>query len=829
LSDLWKVLGHDRVAADVAKALAAGNGIVLLEGPPGIGKSGLAQGIAEVWESSDGSVVLTEGDSFRSDVAYYPLSFTMAQLQPRWRSLGSTAADVARAGETLAGTAGIITATIQALVRARRAHGGKRTLLLEHAEQDILVKLERLSKKGPPLLVADNLHWWDSRSLEFLSRLRTAAMRDAFPFLADLRVLAVQTPEPFQALANPATHEALLATADTSRFELERIPRETFGDVLVALGAPSKPSEEVTEVLHALTGGHLVLARRCATLLAEGDVAPLLETTDFEEFRAKLLSARIRSLGEFGKQAEALLRVAAVWGLTFHRDEVMCVTEGGEVETARLLRYCRDEEVVRLSNGQATFVHELLRQYFLSLATDDKAGVHERMSDCLRRRRPAEYDLRCVNALDAEQKREAAAFGVQAAMQRQREGRSWIDLPRAILEAIERGGMTPIVADAAAALEHLREYRFRECLNTLDALPHKAPKRLRAERDYLRAMTLMSTRSENDRAAARSILSAWKDYQDEEPELWTRLMQLLLYGLCHVRDKAPGLELEARLTQFLTDRVDYDPAAEDALYTLDRCSSGLYPADVSVVRIGEAVKHFGPGEGQTLVRRPVEYYRCLVNLGAAWISNGEYEKSRAVHRDIERLVEGYITGVFPRVDLPRMNQLLAEYRAGVVDAAGAAARQAKIAASPAVANDPFYPNNALAVYLALAGRHDEALAIFDEIDGRLSGSRADPEPSMIYLIRANRCMTRLVAGAVEGLAAEWDALAPVVESISYPSRGVYVRRHELLARVIAEGAPNSASALDECLIVRHPDEVGPLWKDYGHAFMLPSVEIWREN
>ena len=127
-------------------------------------------------------------------------------------------------------------------------------------------------------------------------------------------------------------------------------------------------------------------------------------------------------------------------------------------------------------------------------------------------------------------------------------------------------------------------------------------------------MCLMSTRSEDDRARGRAILEAWDGLVEEEPELGIRLMQLLLYGLTHLQDKEPGRRFEGRLRQVLIDRVGFDPAAKDALYTLDRCAASLYQPDIAVVRNQEAAERFGPVPGQAVLRRPLEYYRCLVNL-----------------------------------------------------------------------------------------------------------------------------------------------------------------------------------------------------------------------
>jgi tetratricopeptide (TPR) repeat protein len=296
-----------------------------------------------------------------------------------------------------------------------------------------------------------------------------------------------------------------------------------------------------------------------------------------------------------------------------------------------------------------------------------------------------------------------------------------------------------------------------------------------------------------------------------------------------LRDKEPGWALEAKIRQALVERVSFDIAAKDALYVLDRCSGGLYLTDVALVRNREAAAYFGPAEGQALLRRPVEYYRSLVNLGASLICNARYEEARDVYEKVGTLVGDYDDGVFPRIDYPRMNGLLAEYRMGVVQADEAAERQRDITISCAVADDPFYVENALAVYLALAGLHDDALAIFDRLDSVLTRSRREPEPSMTYLIRSNRCATRFVSGDVQSSQDEWASLAVLVDRIAYTSRPMYVRRHELLARVIGEGARLSASAFDEALLVRYPEEFGPLWDSFGRGFTLPAIEFWREN
>jgi hypothetical protein len=829
VADLWKVLGYDEIAGDIAHALDASAGIKVLEGPPGVGKSWLARGIGALWEHGGGSTVVAQGDSTMSDIDLYPFGFAMAGLPSGWARVAPAAEGVAKVAETLLGTAGIITTIIQGLAATRQGLRHRRTIFLGEREQEVLYDLERLSRKKPILLSADNLHWWDRASLNLLRMLYDPRMYAALPFLIGARVLAVQTPPPYQQVANPDAHEALLSTEGTTRLELRRIPREGFADVLVALGATPRPSSQVTDAVYSLSGGHLALARRASVRLAAGEAQEFLAAAHTDAFVRMLLSDRIRSLGDLGKKAVDLLQVAAALGLTFRRDELVCASDGGDTETSRLLRLCRDEELLELSDGIGRFVHDLYRGYFLEAGDLDSVGIHERLSDCLRVLRPAEYDLRCLNAIAAERAIEAGTFGVLMALQRQREGRPSNELPQEIVEIVRAGGMRTLVDRFASALTDLKSYRFGECLAGLDRLPRDMTKPLQAEADYLRAMCLMSTRSEVDRGEGRALLATWSGYEDEEPELGCRLARLRLYGLAMMVDKQPARELEGRIRQLLIERVSFDVSARDELYAMDRCAGSLYWPDISLVRNREAAAHFGPVEDEAVIRRPVEYYRCLVNLGSSLISNARYDEARHVYDDVERLVAAYPDGVFPRPDYPRMNLLLAQYRAGEVDAPSAVDRQRAIATSLKSESDPFYVDNALAVYLALAGSATDAVDIFDGLEATLVGDRRDPEPSMVYLIGANRCGARFLSGDVPAAQAEWDALTGVVNRIAYPIQPILLRRHELLAEVFATAGAMSPRDFDEYLVVHSPDEFGPLWNNFGRGFRMPEVEFWREN
>jgi hypothetical protein len=827
VKSLWELLGYDRVAEEIAMALSGRVPVSLIEGPPGIGKSWLARGIGELWVEGGGSVVLAEGDALKRDASLHPFDTAMSGLPRAWRSVAPTVAGVAMAGEALLGTGGLITSTIKALAASGSARRREKAVLLDVSEQAVLHAVERLAKDRPMLLIADNLHWWDRASIVLLARLTGEPMARSFPFLQRMRILAVETSEPYQSIAHVDAHDTLITPSCSKRFPLQRVPRDGFESVLEALGATPSPPSEIADLIYSFSGGHLALASRCASRIAEGDTASFTDAANAQEFIGALLTERIRSLGESGREAVELLKLAAVVGRAFRVQEVSCVSGQEQAATRRVLRYCQSEGIIEAGTGSDRFVHDLYRQHFLELAARARSEIHARLGECLRELRPGDYELRCLNAIEGDEHEEAARLAVQLAIQRKRDGSDRDDLPALIADVIDDADMAEVVRRFEEAIEALSEYRFDDCFENLDLMPRRIGRPLAAEADYLRAMCLMSTRSEVDRATARATLDAWDGYEGEEPELGTRLMVLLLYGLFHVRDKSAGWELEGRLQRALSGRAPFDQSAEDALCTLDRCSGGLHPVDVALRRCRRSARHFGPRPGVATFRRPLEYYRCQVNLVANLIGCAEYEEAAQKHVELDTFLVGFDVGTFPRVEYARMNGVLADYRRGAIDATEAVDRQREVATS-AASGDPFYPDNALAVYLALAGEYANAVPILDRLDGMLAQSRSEPEPSMVYLIRSNRCAIRYVMGDSE-MDAEWRSLTAIAEANNYVDRDATLLRHTLLADVLAAGTKLTAVEFDEFLPKHRPGEFGPFWNHAGLGFMLPAIEFWREN
>lgn len=823
MDSLAALLGHDAVAAEIGAALRADRRIKVLQGPPGAGKTWIVKALGGAWEDAGGCALVATGDALQRDTPLYPLNFALAALAPAWRSVGSELAQAGTAGERLGGSAGVLTATIQTALKLRPSRVRARKLYIGQVEQTILFDLGRLAKGRPILLICDNLHWWDAQSIQFLGRLREDRMAEAFPHLGDLRVVGAQTLAAYQAPSDPQALTALLRADETTYFNVNRPSRIGFDQVLVKLGAPLDEVGEVADALYGLTGGHLALAARCATV--NRPLRQLVDgAADDQQFVRELLGERLHALGSAGQRCLGLLQVAATLGLSFRRHELVCASGEEASDAAQLLHTCRSEDLIELIDGRGAFIHEVFRQHFLNLAAGDSVRLHQAIGSCLRRLRPDEYEARCLHALGADDDRAAAVLAALAAWQRIRHGLRPDGLPAYARSALEAGSLDSAVETLRRAMQAQNHGDQVSCIELLDALPH-LPKPLTAEADILRAGCLIETRNETNRLRAIELLNAWDGYESEEPELGLRLQNEKLYALSLDLDQSAARGLELRMRDVLLARDEFDPSANEVLHIHDRCSGRVDPPEKSLARVERAVAYFSPPSDDIPARRPIELYWALSNLIAKQITNVRYADAVETSARLDRLIGDYADGTFPRLDFPRSNATLANFRAGVFGAEEARARQDDLVRSINGADDPFYAENALAVYELLSGRPADALARFASLHDRLS-RREHPVASLAYLIGANWCAARFVTGDLDMARHEWCKLTEVVDRIPYAIRPFLTRRHLLLEKVMATAdRPLSAAEFDECLLDR--PEVGPQWDQLGRGFRLPEVEWWH--
>lgn len=324
---------HKRLDA----AATGRGGVLLLEGPAGVGKSALLRELATLARAADVRALGAIGGELERE---YPFGMVRQLLEPELR-----AASPERRERLLSGAAAVAAPLVGATAQEDAGADGSFATL-----HGLYWLVAALSDEQPLLLVLDDAHWADAASLRFVDFL---ARR-----VAELPLLVALGVRPRE----PGSETDLLdAIADGDHAVAVRpgpLSPAAVG-ALVADRLGPRAGEGVATAAFTATGGNPLLLRELVATLAEDDeklsaadveaAVPSSVTRSVQRRLARLpaaaqqVAAALATLGDRG--ADGLLALAC--GL-----DATAVAEG--------LEALRDVQLVE--PGAARFLHPLVRQ-----------------------------------------------------------------------------------------------------------------------------------------------------------------------------------------------------------------------------------------------------------------------------------------------------------------------------------------------------------------------------------------------------------------------------------------------------------------------------------
>lgn len=190
----------------------------------------------------------------------------------------------------------------------------------------LLALLKTCSKKGPLVLILEDIHWFDPLSWELTVQVAVAAIRNRVPLLLVLVMRPLEN-------VTMRTEAVLLAALDeTEHIRLDSLPPdETLTLAVQRLGLTANElPEAVAELVRSRAGGNPFFAEELfytlhdngfITFKAVGDQLRCLISDDLDR-AAQTLPATIQStvlsrLDQLSPEKQLMLRVAAVIGHTF--------------------------------------------------------------------------------------------------------------------------------------------------------------------------------------------------------------------------------------------------------------------------------------------------------------------------------------------------------------------------------------------------------------------------------------------------------------------------------------------------------------------------------
>jgi len=559
----------ERISRALADAVDGMGGVLLVEGPAGIGKTTLALAAGAQGRSRGARVLRAAGRELERD---FPYGVVQQLFDPVLRAAGR------KDRERLLEGAGGAAAALHLSSAGPEGVSGSEFATLH----GLYWLVANLSDDGPLLLLVDDAHWSDVASLRFLAFLA--------PRLVELPVL-------------------LLLCARPDEWEPERLFAGTASDVASRPLTPLPLSveacaafvsdhfrEHVDEAFgaacHRATGGNPFLLRALLDELADDGVAPCAESAEAVLAMGPRVVTRsiVARLGTLSEAARPLAAALAVLGDGASIEELAALAglSGGEVrraagELARVSILSHDEPF--------RVAHPIIRNaVYGDLAADERDRLHRHAARLLDGAGAApERIVAQLLAVDPAGDRQVCATLRRAAGVARSAGASdsaVAYLRRALAEPcpedqraellVELGGAERLV-DGRAAITHLRQalelttdsVRYAEIATQLAwalimaarteeavATAERALSRLGdQERDLrrrLEATILLASHHDLAQAAACERVVARLGAVQHEQGLGARRVQALLLTAEH-RGEAPAAEVAAQAERLLAD------------------------------------------------------------------------------------------------------------------------------------------------------------------------------------------------------------------------------------------------------------------------------------
>lgn len=840
---IWKLTRNDRLIGEISGfLLEEGSRVALLEGSRGRGKSFLGKTLGTLWSERGGVALLAEGDRVMAEREYFPFSQPHLRLDETWKYF-SAATQIVDMILPLLAVYGLTSQGIVNLFRRMKVASLQASVTgLSSRELEILARMDAAARKKPILLIADNVHWWDQASLEFLYLLlRAFCDADVVSPLA-FNVLLILTNEDEQ----PAVHGDLLRRTVLPfvgrSWRVGELERVDLAEALKALRlGKSISNERVLDSIWRRCGSHLPSLAMIAQML---DRHP----DKVDEEAVKIVDGHLIDLQlkhpDVTREVLETIRCAAILGRNFVKGEIICLTRRDPEALDEELRLAEDINLVETFEGMYSFTHDDWKIKVFEDAERAKPELYRRLAQCLRNHRAGDYLLRHFAEFEAGRTRPAAELLAAALVQRLRQAveASALQAGDADQPGDFGGILTGTRKDLLAQTEldsfvcGISEgYRLflsgnidRAMRVVEDLSPSADMILLKAEVDYLYALILLEYRAQTERNQVRHLLARWKSFWDNEPEAGLRLRLLYLYTLALDKGNENNQEVFDEIEEFCARNVENEYGEKNAailseLHILYRMAPAHFDRPIAIRRIKDAVHFFGPERHDELPRRADEYFRALTNLGSNEVALGRYEEARET---LETALD--VSRNFPAIHCidpgyAMNNRVIGAYRSGEVQVDVLV----QTLRGPALQSPRFDMLLTLNFASAanISGDHRQTEAALRRVDEVVAGRRSN-EPFDMYILEMTRAVWSFHDAGVRPTSEEWGRLRGLAERIPYPTGRYFLTRHDMLLALFDAVEPGAHADFEKGLEVYFPEQCAGLDAYYTRGNLLIVIEYW---
>lgn len=802
---------------NIVDKIQEGSRYVLIKGKSGSGKSFALNHLESKLAGNQYHVVIFDGDYQYDDREYYPFKKTLFSSGNSKKEL--IAGGAAEVSQQIPVAGNLISYIIKSFVATKAT---SHNLLLNDEEQNILAKLRQILKKSYVVLIFDNIHWWDRRSLQFLKLLLTNKSILNLNKLSNFTMI-------FSITTNQSTLHADLLEDIIVKLNYEEIIFPTVGLIefknTLFNTTLQNFSDTQINLLFNLVNGHLQVLFEVINEINNHDFDFNATYENNKKYLSSVLEKRLKEYNANSIQILKTLEYASIIGITFSIYELRNITKSTETEIKKIIA-----ETSKLTITQRTeecdyikFAHDIIREIFKTKVEKYHTEYYHSLALCIKEIKPDQYLRRaryCIKCFDTEDA--VILYMLEAVKQIRLYGKN--------LDSIYEE-MNPIITpmhreylklmQEAYSLYSKKEYK--KTSSKLNLILDIFPIELLAERDILKIRCFSKTIASDE---IRNVITKSNDIRKNntfngEKDIWERYSQVVMIAYAHLGEIDLAREIESDILQSLSQRINYDDTANKRLYIIKRVANSIHNIDVSAVFVKDAFDYFG--NSLYGIRDIKQYYICLGNYTTILINQGDFEKAYNIASQGFEIERNNKDIDFPRIQLIRNNYILSGYLSGNLNEDTCIRLYEDMLSGIDIISERLFYNSNLSIFWALKNNPQKAFDILYN-EALLHYDTEEKEGLYQYRVVTNTAIYQYLLGQTEVAVQQLYNIKDLTKRLINGS--YFSKKNQLLIQLMESGTIATGKEWLEKLFSIQPTYQDLAWKYFGLGYAFMAVCNW---
>ena len=794
-----------------------GGQYILIEGKSGSGKSYTIKQLQIELAKENYHVIIFDGDYQYDDREYYPFKKSLFSDQDSSKDI--IVGGIAETSKGIPAVGNLVSYIINTWSERKKS---VKNMVLNSEEQNILAKLRQILKNPNIVLLFDNIHWWDRRSLQLLAMLLTNRQMLNIDKLSQFTIIfSITTNQP---VIHGDLLDSIIKETKYKEFPFPSINLTEFKDTLFRHTLQNF-SPDQNKLLFNLVNGHLQVFFEIINEIKNHNFDFNATYENNKQYLSAVLEKRLKDFGADSTQILKTLEYASIMGISFSLYELQNITQSTENEIRNIISKTSQLTITEQTSeiDYIKFAHDIIREIFKTKVEEQHADYYQALARCIKEIKPDQYLRRARCYIKCHASEEAVLLYILEIIKQMRLYGEVLSTVYDEIKPLLNHLQIEYIELMQAAYTFYANKKYREAVVKLDLILDIYPIELLAERDILRIRCYSKTMASSE---IEKYIIKYNDTRKEntynnEKDIWERYSQVLMIAFAHLGDIESARAIEKEILQNLSQRLNYDDTAMKRTHIVKRVANSIHSIETSSVFVQDAFKYFGSSVSG--VRDIRHYYISLVNYSTILINQGEFDKAYNLTIDGINLERDNIDVEFPRIELLRNNYIIAGYLSGNLgEDECILIYDEMLSDMPIISERLFYKSN-LSIFLALKNEPQKAFDVLHE-EAKLHYEGDEKEGLYQYRVVTNTSIYQYMLGDHDNAIIQLESIRDLTKRLINGS--YFYKKNELLLRLMNENISVTGKEWLNILFTVQPSFQDISWNYFGLGYAFMAVCNW---